>query len=140
MKDIIRMNKLAGIITEGQARKMMEVLEEAPLDLDLADKIASGDYQRPGPPSLDPTTLKKIEIINKFTSKPFNYDDTMDLLNNLGPITPKELQNIEDELTNIKIRIGGTPGFRDLHIYSKNWKDQGATITYQVDKDEWGRF
>ena len=28
MKDIIRMNQLAGIITEGQAKKMMEVLDE----------------------------------------------------------------------------------------------------------------
>ena len=28
MKDIIRMNQLAGIITEGQARKMMQVLNE----------------------------------------------------------------------------------------------------------------
>ena len=28
MKDIIRMNQLAGIITEGQARKMLEVLNE----------------------------------------------------------------------------------------------------------------
>ena len=28
MKDIIRMNQLAGIITEGQARKMMTILNE----------------------------------------------------------------------------------------------------------------
>jgi hypothetical protein len=28
MKDIIRMNQLAGLITEGQAKKMMEVLNE----------------------------------------------------------------------------------------------------------------
>jgi hypothetical protein len=28
MKDLIRMNQLAGIITEGQAKKMMEVLDE----------------------------------------------------------------------------------------------------------------
>jgi hypothetical protein len=28
MKDIIRMNQLAGVITEGQARKMMEILNE----------------------------------------------------------------------------------------------------------------
>ena len=28
MKDLIRMNQLAGIITEGQARKMMEILDE----------------------------------------------------------------------------------------------------------------
>ena len=28
MKDIIRMNQLAGVITEGQAKKMMEILNE----------------------------------------------------------------------------------------------------------------
>ena len=36
MKDIIRMNQLAGIITEGQARKMMEVLNE--LDINPENK------------------------------------------------------------------------------------------------------
>ena len=34
MKDIIRMNQLAGLITEGQARKMMEVLNEADSDVE----------------------------------------------------------------------------------------------------------
>jgi hypothetical protein len=34
MKDIIRMNQLAGVITEGQARKMMEVLDEEDPDFD----------------------------------------------------------------------------------------------------------
>ena len=29
MKDLIRMNQLAGIITEGQAKKMMAILNEA---------------------------------------------------------------------------------------------------------------
>ena len=29
MKDLIRMNQLAGIITEGQAKKMIEILNEA---------------------------------------------------------------------------------------------------------------
>ena len=40
MKEIIRMNQLAGIITEGQARKMMQVLneEEVPSNLNLTDK------------------------------------------------------------------------------------------------------
>jgi hypothetical protein len=37
MKDIIRMNQLAGIITEGQARKMMQVL----IDSDQPYKIIS---------------------------------------------------------------------------------------------------
>ena len=39
MKDIIRMNQLAGIITEGQAKKMMEVLnEDSPLETKLIKK------------------------------------------------------------------------------------------------------
>lgn len=36
MKDIIKMNKLAGIITEGQARKMMEALNEGMTENDLS--------------------------------------------------------------------------------------------------------
>jgi uncharacterized lipoprotein YehR (DUF1307 family) len=38
MKDIIRMNQLAGIITEGQAKKMMEVLGEATQDFKIISK------------------------------------------------------------------------------------------------------
>lgn len=39
MKDIIRMNQLAGIITEGQAKKMMEVLDENNEFLKLLDDL-----------------------------------------------------------------------------------------------------
>jgi hypothetical protein len=38
MKDIIRMNQLAGVITEGQARRMMEVLDEEDPDFDALKK------------------------------------------------------------------------------------------------------
>jgi hypothetical protein len=37
MKDLIRMNQLAGTITEGQARKMMEILNEDNLDQQDSD-------------------------------------------------------------------------------------------------------
>jgi len=45
MKDIIRMNQLAGIITEGQARKMMEILNEVnqPYKV-LSKKTEKSDY------------------------------------------------------------------------------------------------
>jgi hypothetical protein len=33
MKEIIRMNQLAGLITEGQAKKMIQILNESSLDL-----------------------------------------------------------------------------------------------------------
>jgi hypothetical protein len=41
MKDIIRMNQLAGIITEGQARKMIEVLDGEVSIENLEDQISS---------------------------------------------------------------------------------------------------
>jgi hypothetical protein len=47
MKDLIRMNQLAGTITEGQARKMMEILNEVDVDnknLSL-DAIARGSRE-----------------------------------------------------------------------------------------------
>jgi hypothetical protein len=44
MKDIIRMNQLAGIITEGQARKMMQILNE---DIDENDRITSSFKSSP---------------------------------------------------------------------------------------------
>jgi hypothetical protein len=36
MKDLIRMNQLAGVITEGQAKKMMHVLNEGMTEDDLS--------------------------------------------------------------------------------------------------------
>ena len=39
MKDIIKMNKLAGLITENQARRMMEILDENPSKTKRHSKI-----------------------------------------------------------------------------------------------------
>ena len=45
MKDIIRMNQLAGLITEGQARKMMTILNEADSDVEkLKDYLETYSY------------------------------------------------------------------------------------------------
>ena len=49
MKDIIRMNQLAGLITESQARKMMAVLKEA-----------IGDFNPTGFSAAIKETLKKL--------------------------------------------------------------------------------
>jgi hypothetical protein len=48
MKDIIRMNQLAGIITEGQARKMMAILNEDNYnDYDLNTEFKKSPDQAP---------------------------------------------------------------------------------------------
>jgi hypothetical protein len=53
MKDIIRMNQLAGIITESQARKMMEVLYENE-NYELGDPRYGTD---------DPRSLDELEKV-----------------------------------------------------------------------------
>jgi hypothetical protein len=49
MKDIIRMNQLAGIITEGQARKMIQALNENenPVMLGVGDQITPDMLKNP---------------------------------------------------------------------------------------------
>jgi hypothetical protein len=45
MKDIIKMNKLAGLITESQARRMMKILNESMEKEELVNKIKNlGDF------------------------------------------------------------------------------------------------
>jgi hypothetical protein len=45
MKDIIKMNKLAGLITENQARRMMQILNESMGKEELVNKIKNlGDF------------------------------------------------------------------------------------------------
>ena len=59
MKDLIRMNQLAGIITEGQARKMMEILNEELRDNKLNITLYSNDS------GLAPGNLSKENITNQ---------------------------------------------------------------------------
>jgi hypothetical protein len=45
MKDIIKMNKLAGLITESQARRMIKILNESMGKEELVNKIKNlGDF------------------------------------------------------------------------------------------------
>jgi hypothetical protein len=92
MKDIIRMNQLAGIITEGQARKMMEVLSEASnfkfqigdnlvtyggeeevkvLDMKPNLAAALADTENPGAVRLLKRNLRQNLINNEDKNKPF---------------------------------------------------------------------
>jgi len=60
MKDIIRMNQLAGIITEGQAKKMLKVLNEN----EVSNKYVVEDD---GFYMIDPK--KAFEYLKQFNSK-----------------------------------------------------------------------
>ena len=65
MKDLIRMNQLAGIISESQARKMTEVLEEENLQEGYKFNDANEDTAEEIKSKLEPIikeTLKKAMI------------------------------------------------------------------------------
>ena len=129
-KETLRMQMLAGVITESQYK---ERLNETPLDFDKADSIAMGTYKKPETPQ-DPNLLRKVEIINKLTSRPFDYPDLKELFNNLGPITPKELENLDlkGNFTNVDFDIEGS----NCIIHSKNYESEGVALWW--DGDEWG--
>ena len=70
MKDFIRMQQLAGIITEGQAKKMMEVLDE---EQDVFDKS--------NPTSVNPSD-KEFDAIVNWLSSEYDFDEIEDMLSN----------------------------------------------------------
>lgn len=73
MKDIIKMNKLAGTITESQAKRMMDVLDE---NMGLSDekKLNEGDYEK---------SADKIQSRLKMLAG-YHLADIKNTLNSLG--------------------------------------------------------
>jgi len=63
MKDIIRMNQLAGIITEGQAKKMMEILTEGEVD-EMATLINKKSSEGSGKPVQVGDTIKWQQAVS----------------------------------------------------------------------------
>jgi hypothetical protein len=69
MKDLIRMNQLAGIITEGQAKKMIEILNEA-------EDFKVGETYTASMPT-DSTGNKRMDVKVKFLGKDRSNDGTL---------------------------------------------------------------
>jgi hypothetical protein len=69
MKDLIRMNQLAGIITEGQAKKMMAILNEA-------EDFKVGETYTASMPT-DSTGNKRMDVKVKFLGKDRSNDGTL---------------------------------------------------------------
>ena len=118
MKDLIRMNQLAGIITEGQARKMMQVLNENEEGTDILSFLKAN----------------KQELLSKI-AKEFRFDeDDMEDLNSqeiviggnadgeedieiagLGEMgldfsfNPKKVKDTYGDASNFKLVIAGKP-------------------------------
>lgn len=101
MKDIIRMNQLAGIITEGQARKMLEVLGKGTVKKNktLNEAEANNKYVVKDEEESDDEydfyyidQQKALKYLSKFNSKSVNAENFMDDDEGWGEFT----YNLED--------------------------------------------
>ncbi len=87
MKDLIRINQLAGIITEGQAKKMMEILDEKETTTELfglGSKIQVRD-------KADKTKLVKVGTGDLVVYNP-QYDNSGYATDNEGVYTITQIQ------------------------------------------------
>ena len=87
MKDLIRINQLAGIITEGQAKKMMEILDEKETTTELfglGSKIQVRD-------KADKTKLVKVGTGDLVAYNP-QYDNSGYANDNEGVYTITQIQ------------------------------------------------
>jgi hypothetical protein len=112
MKDIIRMNQLAGLITEGQAKKMMQVLNEWSndddsdwMDQDIEDD--PNDYDEDGRMKDD---AYKKEMGFSIQDKQ-NYDKILNQVKkkyNFDPFNIKNYSKIENEAQKIYAKKYGS--------------------------------
>jgi hypothetical protein len=94
MKDIIRMQQLAGILTEGQARKMMQVLnEEDTLKqdvLDFWDTLLDDAAQSDGEYEAEWDTEFFIEQYPEYKERKAEVEKVVKILKKEGTLTPSE--------------------------------------------------
>jgi len=118
MKDIIRMNQLAGLITEGQAKKMMKVLNENEEDTLVKENT---------PVSKD----KKIEVIKEwiwYTCNEGQAKEDIDQYNKMvddyfadkTDVTKKDFQNIWSKVTE-DWGVGDIGA--DWEAFPETWRD-----------------
>ena len=89
MKDIIRMNQLAGIITEGQAKKMMEILNENDVS-DIQKFLDDKDFMK--------SFIANARLAYKQSG---DYKDMFELFEEDG-LTEKQIGDLLEYLVKIK--------------------------------------
>ena len=83
MKDIIRMNQLAGLITEGQAKKMMKILKEVDFDNEDEDEDDEDDFDLEAAFKKSPNQASYEDVMNIIQS--FEDDEIIDTFTSKFP-------------------------------------------------------
>jgi hypothetical protein len=98
MKDIIRMNQLAGIITEGQAKKMLKVLNEGVVSAPLSNLEWKLDPKVKEYINVS-STEEALSFIESLTDEELNNLYTWRLGFNIPQSKDEKIKNLLDEFT-----------------------------------------
>jgi len=125
MKDLIRMNQLAGLITENQAQKMMAVLNEEKswddVDKELADKEAQ-DMENAKAFTNTPQGKNAVRVIKALINKPYGYDKLDKVLQVLNLDRQNFIYAAEAAGMDFGTDAAG------IHINDDNYQDQDVSI------------
>lgn len=133
MKDIIRMNQLAGIITEGQARKMMQVLNEneSGIPSDGIHKVILS-YIRPDARDKYPKDYKKYWTFLNVQAKPLSGSTKPQVwMNFLKDLVKNKVVSKDDLITFSEKYNHSGPGLEGLATYL--FKQGNPDIIQKID-------
>jgi hypothetical protein len=133
INEIKKMQRLAGLITESEYR---ESLENEAADYSKVDSILGGTYKRPEP-VVNPEIQKISQVLDKFVSKPFDYEKLEDLLNALGPVKPQKLDKAIDMMKMSSFELSGDNNFWNLIVQTDNYSDDSEGVALSWDGRKW---
>ena len=105
-------------------------------DYSKVDSILAGTYKRPEK-AVNPEMQKISQVLDKFVSKPFDYERLEDLLNALGPIKPQKLDKAIDMMKTSAFELNGGDPFYNLIVHSSNYSDDSQGVALSWDDRKW---
>lgn len=115
-------------------KESQETTEAA--DYSKVDSILAGTYKRPEK-AVNPEIQKISQVLDKFVSKPFDYERLEDLLNALGPVKPQKLEKAIDMMKIDSLDLTGENDFWNLVVYSNNYSDDSEGVALSWDGRKW---
>jgi hypothetical protein len=118
----------------GAMKENQETTEAA--DYSKVDSILAGTYKRPEK-AVNPEIQKISQVLDKFVSKPFDYERLEDLLNALGPVKPQKLDKAISMMKIDSLDLSGENNFWNLVVYSNNYSDDSNGVALSWDGRKW---
>ena len=106
-------------------------------DYSKVDSILAGTYKRPEK-AVDPEAQKISQVLDKLVSRPFDYEKLEDVLNALGPVTPKKLDAAIDMMKDSSdFELNGGDPFYNLIVHADNYSPDSEGVALSWQRKKW---